>query len=223
MNAKLPNWQGSAQQILIGLALATIVVAVIEANSDYDEECGWSLLGVDVSHYGRGDRQKIRIGRGRCRLEVDLRGEVDFTADHRGVARLGPGASISVRERLRGERRRLDVEPGPGGEPEYTWYAGSLPGEFDDAARAWLGRNGYDERFGARPLARVIQETVKKPLADELLFGELQGGGRVRVVVDENDKLDFEFVTQDFLKGETKKTRRSTKKGGGAGKELVKG
>jgi hypothetical protein len=38
-----------------------------------------------------------------------------------------------------------------------------------------------------------------------------------------HDKLDFEFVTQDFLKGETKKTRRSTKKGGGAGKELVKG
>jgi len=94
--------------------------------------------------------------------------------------------------------------------------------ELSDEARAWLGRHGYDERFGARPLARVIQENVKKPLADELLFGELQGGGRVRVVVGENDKLDFEFVTQDFLKGESKKTRRSAKKDGGAGKELVK-
>jgi len=41
-------------------------------------------------------------------------------------------------------------------------------------------------------------------------------------VVGENDKLDFEFVTQDFLKGESKKTRRSAKKDGGAGKELVK-
>ena len=96
--------------------------------------------------------------------------------------------------------------------------------ELSGEARKWLGRNGYDERFGARPLARVIQEHVKKPLADELLFGELQGGGRVRVIVDKNDKLDFEFITQDFLKGEAKRIKRSAKKGGdGSGKELVKG
>ncbi len=96
--------------------------------------------------------------------------------------------------------------------------------ELSDEARTWLGKHGYDERFGARPLARVIQEHVKKPLADELLFGELQGGGRVRVVVDAADKLDFELVTQDFLKGKTKNSKRSTRKGdGGSGKELVKG
>ena len=98
--------------------------------------------------------------------------------------------------------------------------------ELSDEARAWLGKNGYDERFGARPLARVIQEHVKRPLADELLFGELQGGGRVRVVVDKAGKLDFELVTQDFLKGETKSSKRSAKKkrgGNGSDKELVKG
>ncbi len=96
--------------------------------------------------------------------------------------------------------------------------------ELSSEARAWLGTHGYDERFGARPLARVIQEHVKKPLADELLFGDLQGGGRVRVIVDDNDKLDFEVVTQDFLKGETKSSKRSSRKGGeGPGKELVKG
>ena len=96
--------------------------------------------------------------------------------------------------------------------------------ELSDEARTWLGKHGYDERFGARPLARVIQEHVKKPLADELLFGELQGGGRVRVVVDAADKLDFELVTQDFLKGKTKNSKRSTRKGdGGSDKELVKG
>ena len=44
-------------------------------------------------------------------------------------------------------------------------------------AREWLCRHGYDETYGARPLARVIQEHVKKPLADELLFGDLVGGG----------------------------------------------
>ncbi|MBT5433913.1 MAG: hypothetical protein HOK83_09665, partial [Rhodospirillaceae bacterium] len=74
------------------------------------------------------------------------------------------------------------------------------------------GRHGYDENFGARPLARVIQEHIKKPLADELLFGDLVGGGRARVVVEEDDKLGFEFVTRDFLKGDTKKTKRAKKK-----------
>ncbi len=51
----------------------------------------------------------------------------------------------------------------------------------EDSARAWLAREGYDRKMGARPMARVIREHVKKPLADELLFGRLAGGGRVRV------------------------------------------
>ena len=84
--------------------------------------------------------------------------------------------------------------------------------ELSPEARDWLGRHGYDENFGARPLARVIQEHIKKPLADELLFGDLVGGGRARVVVEEDDKLGFEFVTRDFLKGDTKKTKRAKKK-----------
>jgi ATP-dependent Clp protease ATP-binding subunit ClpA len=58
----------------------------------------------------------------------------------------------------------------------------------------------------------VIQESIKKPLADELLFGNLVGGGRALVVVEEGDKLGFEFVTRDFLKGETKKSKRAKKK-----------
>jgi ATP-dependent Clp protease ATP-binding subunit ClpA len=52
-----------------------------------------------------------------------------------------------------------------------------------DTARAWLAARGYDPQMGARPLARVIQEQVKKPLADALLFGDLQGGGTVVVDV----------------------------------------
>src|ERR1700675_2889570 len=63
-------------------------------------------------------------------------------------------------------------------------------------ATRWLGQKGYDDAFGARPLARVIQENVKKPLADEILFGKLKEGGTVRVLLDrENDKLAFEFIT----------------------------
>ncbi|MEK1931043.1 MAG: ATP-dependent Clp protease ATP-binding subunit ClpA, partial [Pararhizobium sp.] len=50
-------------------------------------------------------------------------------------------------------------------------------------AIAWLADKGYDEKMGARPLARVIQESVKKPLADEILFGKLKKGGVVKVTV----------------------------------------
>jgi ATP-dependent Clp protease ATP-binding subunit ClpA len=63
-------------------------------------------------------------------------------------------------------------------------------------ATRWLGEKGYDDAFGARPLARVIQEHLKKPLADEILFGKLKEGGTVRVLLNrETDKLAFEFVT----------------------------
>jgi ATP-dependent Clp protease ATP-binding subunit ClpA len=71
---------------------------------------------------------------------------------------------------------------------------------FDLTAEAtrWLGEKGYDDAFGARPLARVIQDHIKKPLADEILFGKLQNGGTVRVLLDRgSDKLVFEFITDD--------------------------
>jgi ATP-dependent Clp protease ATP-binding subunit ClpA len=65
---------------------------------------------------------------------------------------------------------------------------------LDEAAHDWLARKGYDKLFGARPLGRVIQEHVKKPLAEELLFGKLVKGGLVKVSVDkEKDKLTFAF------------------------------
>jgi ATP-dependent Clp protease ATP-binding subunit ClpA len=65
-------------------------------------------------------------------------------------------------------------------------------------ATRWLGEKGYDDAFGARPLARVIQENLKKPLADEILFGKLKNGGTVRVLLDrDTDKLAFEFITND--------------------------
>jgi ATP-dependent Clp protease ATP-binding subunit ClpA len=69
--------------------------------------------------------------------------------------------------------------------------------ELTNEATRWLIANGYDELMGARPMARVIQEYIKKPLADELLFGRLKSGGHVRVMVvtDEsgNSKLGFDY------------------------------
>ncbi len=57
--------------------------------------------------------------------------------------------------------------------------------ELDPAARRWIADEGYDKSMGARPMARVIQEHIKRPLAEELLFGKLQDGGHVRIELDE--------------------------------------
>lgn len=68
--------------------------------------------------------------------------------------------------------------------------------ELTDGAREWLARKGYDQNFGARPLGRVIQEHIKKPLAEELLFGKLEKGGVVVVQVID-DKLAFTYPDDD--------------------------
>src|SRR5687767_1804321 len=62
----------------------------------------------------------------------------------------------------------------------------------DDAAREWLSRKGYDPKMGARPMARVIQESIKRPLAEELLFGRLAGGGHAFVTLGADDALKVE-------------------------------
>jgi ATP-dependent Clp protease ATP-binding subunit ClpA len=70
--------------------------------------------------------------------------------------------------------------------------------ELSPEASEWLIEHGYDEQFGARPMSRVIQEHIKQQLAEELLFGRLEGGGTVRVIVEEQEdgkkKLGFEIV-----------------------------
>jgi ATP-dependent Clp protease ATP-binding subunit ClpA len=68
--------------------------------------------------------------------------------------------------------------------------------ELTDEARSWLAESGYDRAYGARPLARVIQEHIKKPLAEELLFGSLAKGGHIKVTVREG-KLSFEMGSSD--------------------------
>ncbi|MDA8361920.1 MAG: ATP-dependent Clp protease ATP-binding subunit ClpA [Gammaproteobacteria bacterium] len=65
--------------------------------------------------------------------------------------------------------------------------------EVDASARAWLARHGYDAAMGARPMARLIQDRIKKPLANELLFGRLVHGGTV-VVREDNDDLVFDYA-----------------------------
>lgn len=74
---------------------------------------------------------------------------------------------------------------------------------FTDALRAWLAEKGFDPLMGARPMARLIQDTIRSALADELLFGRLAHGGRVTINLDESDKvvLTYEDLPPSVTKG----------------------
>ena len=76
--------------------------------------------------------------------------------------------------------------------------------ELTPEAAAWLGDKGYDDKMGARPLGRVIQEHIKKPLAEELLFGKLTKGGLVKVGVKDG-KLDLRFEAPEHPRLTTNK------------------
>ena len=78
--------------------------------------------------------------------------------------------------------------------------------ELSKGANMWLAKKGYDKRYGARPLGRTIQEYIKKPLADEILFGKLKRGGLVKVGVDrKKEKLTFKILKPEQLKIEGRK------------------
>ncbi len=81
-----------------------------------------------------------------------------------------------------------------------------------DDSRLWLAKKGYDPQYGARPLARVIQEHIKKPLSDELLFGKLMKGGHVTVAL-KDEKLAFDI--------ESEPPKPKSGKGGKGGKRKV--
>jgi ATP-dependent Clp protease ATP-binding subunit ClpA len=75
-------------------------------------------------------------------------------------------------------------------------FLAELQGQLDDkgvmlniseGARLWLAEHGYDEKMGARPMARLVQDKIKKPLAEKILFGELSKGGEIEVQVSEGE------------------------------------
>jgi ATP-dependent Clp protease ATP-binding subunit ClpA len=69
---------------------------------------------------------------------------------------------------------------------------------LEPEARLWLAENGCDPKMGARPMARLIQNKIKKPLANDLLFGKLTHGGHVRIFV-ENNELSFSIVGKELM------------------------
>ena len=79
--------------------------------------------------------------------------------------------------------------------------------QLDNLARDWLAARGYDSAYGARPLARVVQEHIKKPLADALLFGALTQGGTVSITVEDGSlSLDMQPLQSGSRAGGKKKT-----------------
>ena len=65
-------------------------------------------------------------------------------------------------------------------------------------ARLWIAERGYDAKMGARPMARIIQDFIKRPVAEELLFGKLVKGGTINISVEDNEiKLAFESLIKE--------------------------
>jgi ATP-dependent Clp protease ATP-binding subunit ClpA len=92
---------------------------------------------------------------------------------------------------------------------------------LDEEARAWLTERGYDKLYGARPMGRLVQEKIKQPLAEELLFGKLIHGGEVKVRIKDN-KLDFE-INAAPPKLSKRKARKAEPEGGEAAGEGEQG
>jgi ATP-dependent Clp protease ATP-binding subunit ClpA len=67
--------------------------------------------------------------------------------------------------------------------------------ELTRTGRVWLANKGFDRLYGARPMARLIQSKIKEPLANEILFGSLQGGGKV-IVNEKNGEIDLEIISE---------------------------
>ena len=68
---------------------------------------------------------------------------------------------------------------------------------FTENLKSYLAKHGFDPSMGARPMSRLIQDTIRKALADELLFGQLTNGGIVIIDIDENDKVKLIFETEN--------------------------
>ena len=147
-----------------------------------------NVILIMTSNAGASDMQKAAIGFGRDRREGEDTAAIEriFTPEFRNrldaiisFAPLPKEVILQVVEKfvLQLEAQLLDR---------------NVHIELTPEAAKWLGDKGYDDRMGARPLGRVIQESIKKPLAEELLFGRLTKGGVVKVVV-KDDKIELEI------------------------------
>src|SRR5690242_1011792 len=147
-----------------------------------------NVVLIMTTNAGASDAQKNAIGFGRGKLddEVDEALKRLFTPEFRNrldaIVQFRPLTPEIIRQVVQKFVMQLEAQLADR----------HVTIETDDDAADWLAKNGFDELYGARPLARVIQENIKKPLADEILFGRLVKGGHVRVVLKDG-KLAFEI------------------------------
>ncbi|MEZ5844008.1 MAG: ATP-dependent Clp protease ATP-binding subunit ClpA [Hyphomicrobiaceae bacterium] len=155
-----------------------------------------NVVLIMTSNAGASDMAKAVMGFNRSKREGEDTEAVNrmFTPEFRnrldavvGFAGLGPDVIAKVVEKFIFQLEAQLADRG-------------VTIELSEAATKWLGEKGYDEKFGARPLGRVIQEHIKKPLADELLFGRLEHGGAVKVIVEgegDDTRLAFELFPSE--------------------------
>ena len=154
-----------------------------------------NVILIMTSNAGASDMQKAAIGFGRDRREGEDTEAIErtFTPEFRNrldavisFAPLSREVVVHVVEKfvLQLEAQLMDR---------------NVHIELTPAAADWLAEKGYDDKMGARPLGRVIQEYIKKPLAEELLFGRLTKGGIVRVQI-EDDKPVFDITGPEALR-----------------------
>ncbi len=169
-----------------------------------------NVILVMTTNAGAADAAKeaIGFGRGKKDDEADKAVERLFTPEFRNrldavipFAPLGPESISRVVEKFVLQLEAQLTDRG-------------VTFELTPDATAWLAERGYDSRFGARPLGRIIQEHIKKPLADEILFGELAKGGLVKVDTDpaDNSRLDFHITPGDRLLPRNAKAGKKGKK-----------
>lgn len=142
-----------------------------------------NVILIMTSNAGAAEQAKAAMGFGRARREGEDMAAIEklFTPEFRNrldaVISFAPLAKKTISKVV--DKFILQLEA--------QLMDRNVVFELTPAAAAWLGDKGYDEKMGARPLARVIQEHVKKPLAEELLFGKLAKGGLVKVSVKEGE------------------------------------
>jgi ATP-dependent Clp protease ATP-binding subunit ClpA len=145
-----------------------------------------NVILIMTSNAGASDMQKAAIGFGRDKREGEDKVAIErlFTPEFRNrldaVVSFAPLTKDTIMQVV--EKFVLQLEA--------QLMDRNVHIELTPEAARWLGDKGYDDKMGARPLGRVIQENLKKPLAEELLFGKLQKGGVVRVLV-KDDKIDL--------------------------------
>ncbi len=147
-----------------------------------------NIILIMTTNAGAADaqRQSIGFGRGRAEHEEDEAIKRLFSPEFRNRLDAVVGFKALTPEIIRLVVHKFVMQM------EAQLADRHVTISLTDDAADWLAKNGFDELYGARPLARVIQENIKKPLADEILFGKLVRGGHVTVVLKDG-KLAFEF------------------------------